>query len=68
MLGKDGRGAITAGKFLENFTDVPLIHLDIAGTGKLSNDDFYRLKGHPGSGMRLLAEFIKRVSENQIAK
>lgn len=61
-------GAITAGKFLENFTDVPLIHLDIAGTGKLGNDDFYRLKGHPGSGMRLLAEFIKRVSENQIAK
>jgi leucyl aminopeptidase len=60
-------GAITAGKFLENFTDVPLIHLDIAGTGMLNSDDYYRLKEYPGSGMRLLAEFIKKISENYIA-
>lgn len=56
-------GAITAGKFLENFTEFPLIHLDIAGTGLLKKDDYYRLKDGPGSGLRLLATFVKRYSE-----
>ncbi len=28
-------GAITAGKFLENFAEYPMIHMDIAGTGSL---------------------------------
>ena len=60
-------GAITAGKFLENFTESPFVHLDIAGTGILTSDDYYRLKEFPGSGLRLLAEFIKRLSENYIA-
>lgn len=54
-------GAITAGKFLESFSEFPLIHLDIAGTGLLRKDDFYRLKEGPGSGLRLLATFIKRL-------
>lgn len=62
-------GAITAGKFLEHFTEYPFIHLDIAGTGSLKKDDFYRLKGGPGSGLRLLYEFLKRyasyLSENK---
>ncbi len=40
-------GAITAGKFLERFTDYPFIHLDIAGTGLLKDDDHYRLKEAP---------------------
>ncbi len=60
-------GAITAGKFLESFAVAPLIHLDIAGTGMLTSDDYYRVKEFPGSGLRLLAEFIKRLSENYIA-
>lgn len=55
-------GAITAGKFLEKFTKFPLIHLDIAGTGTLKKDDFYRLKDGPGSGLRLLATFIKKLA------
>jgi leucyl aminopeptidase len=55
-------GAITAGKFLENFSKFPLIHLDIAGTGMLSKDDFYRLKEGPGSGLRLLATFLKKLA------
>jgi leucyl aminopeptidase len=55
-------GAITAGKFLEKFTKFPLIHLDIAGTGMLKKDDFYRVKGGPGSGLRLLATFIKKLA------
>jgi leucyl aminopeptidase len=57
-------GAITAGKFLENFTKSPLIHLDIAGTGLLKKDDYYRLKQGPGSGLRLLATFMKQLAAN----
>lgn len=53
-------GAITAGKFLENFAKYPLIHLDIAGTGSLKKDDYYRLKDGPGSGIRLLSTFLKK--------
>jgi len=57
-------GAITAGKFLENFTTTPLIHLDIAGTGLLKKDDYYRLKQGPGSGIRLLATFLRQLAAN----
>jgi leucyl aminopeptidase len=55
-------GAIIAGKFLESFAEFPLIHLDIAGTGLLKKNDFYRIKDGPGSGLRLLATFIKRLA------
>jgi leucyl aminopeptidase len=61
-------GAITAGKFLENFAEYPLIHLDIAGPGSLKKDDFYRLKDGPGSGLRLLSTFIKRLAEDYMTK
>ena len=53
-------GAITAGKFLEKFAEYPLVHLDIAGTEMLKKDDFYRIKNGPGSGLRLLATFLRR--------
>lgn len=56
-------GAITAGKFLEKFAEFPLIHLDIAGTGMLKKDDFYRTKDGPASGLRLLATFIRSLAE-----
>lgn len=55
-------GAIIAGKFLESFAEAPLIHIDIAGTGLLKKDDFYRIKEGPGSGLRLLATFIKKLA------
>ncbi len=61
-IGGREAGAITAGKFLEKFTDFPLIHLDIAGTGMLKKDDFYRTKDGPASGLRLLATFIRRLA------
>ena len=61
-IGGREAGAITAGKFLESFSKFPLIHLDIAGTGLLKNDDYYRLKEGPGSGLRLLATFVKKVA------
>lgn len=57
-------GAIIAGKFLEKFAEYPLIHLDIAGTSMLKKDDFYRTKNSSGSGLRLLATFLRRLAEN----
>lgn len=59
-------GAITAGKFLERFSQFPLIHLDIAGTGSLKKDDFYRLKNGPASGLRLLSCFLKKYTEDYL--
>jgi leucyl aminopeptidase len=52
-------GAITAGKFLEHFTERPLIHLDIAGPAFNKTKDSYRGKGGSGIGVRLLYDFIK---------
>lgn len=57
--GRDG-GAITAGKFLEHFTNYPWIHLDIAGPAYVSTTDNYRGKGGTGVGVRLLFEFSKQ--------
>ncbi|MFC2138706.1 M17 family metallopeptidase, partial [Bacteroidota bacterium] len=58
-IGGREAGAITAGKFLENFTDYPYIHLDIAGVAFLTSNDKYRLKGGTGVGVRLLYDFIQ---------
>lgn len=58
-LGGPTAGAITAGKFLEHFTDYPYIHLDIAGTAFLKKKDSYRGIGGTGVGVRLLFDFIK---------
>jgi leucyl aminopeptidase len=61
-IGGREAGAIIAGKFLERFAEFPLIHLDIAGTEMLKRDDFYRLKNGPGSGLRLLSAFLKKMA------
>ena len=52
-------GAITAGKFLQHFTEYPWIHLDIAGPAFLDKRDSYRGSGATGVGVRLLFDFIK---------
>lgn len=54
-------GAITAGKFLEHFTDYPYIHLDIAGPAFLEAPDSYRGKGGSGTAVRLLYDFFKNL-------
>ncbi len=56
-------GAITAGKFLEKFTDYPYVHLDIAGPSFNKTQDNYRGKGGSGIGTRLLFEFFKQKSK-----
>lgn len=56
-------GAITAGKFLEKFTDYPYVHLDIAGPSFNKTQDNYRGKGGSGIGTRLLFEYFKQKSQ-----
>jgi len=63
-IGGPEAGAITAGKFLEHFTDYPYIHLDIAGPAFLDKKrGEYRGIGGTGVGVRLFYEFIKRKAE-----
>ncbi len=58
-IGGKVAGAITAGKFLEHFTDYPWIHLDIAGPAFITKEDNYLKRGGTGVGVRLLFNFIK---------
>jgi leucyl aminopeptidase len=55
--GKYG-GAITAGKFLEHFTNYPYIHLDIAGPSFNKIPFKYNGKGGSGVGVRILYNFF----------
>lgn len=58
-IGTREGGAITAGKFLANFTDYPYIHLDIAGPAFITVNDGYLKKGATGVGVRLLFDFFR---------
>lgn len=60
-IGERDAGAITAGKFLEYFTDYPWIHIDIAGPSILSKKEAYRTTGGSGYGVRLLYDFFKSI-------
>lgn len=52
-------GAITAGKFLEHFTDYPWLHFDIAGPAYLLAEDTYRGKYGTAVGVRMVVDFLK---------
>ena len=58
-LGNGMGGAITAGKFLEKFTDYSYIHLDIAGPAFIKKSVDYISQGGTGVGVRLFYDFIK---------
>lgn len=58
-IGGPEAGAITAGKFLEHFTNYPWIHMDIAGSAFLTSEDSYRGKNATGVGVRLIFDFLK---------
>ena len=62
-IGGGEAGAITAGKFLQRFTDYPWIHLDIAGPAFLHTADHYRTVGGTASGVRLLTDFLRLLAE-----
>lgn len=57
-IGGAEAGAISAGKFLQFFTNYPWVHLDIAGTAFLTGPDSYRGKQGTGSSVRLLYHFL----------
>jgi leucyl aminopeptidase len=57
-LGTADAGAISAGKFLECFTNYPWVHFDIAGTAYLFGEDSYRGKAATGSGVRLAYNYL----------
>lgn len=68
-IGGPYAGMITAGKFLEHFTDYPYIHLDLAGPNFLHKKDSYRGMGATGAGVRLLtAFFMNKVNESKKKK
>ena len=51
-------GAITAGKFLEHFTDYPWMHFDIAGVSFATAKKGYFPIGGTAYGMRMLLDFL----------
>ena len=54
-------GAINAALFLQRFVGkVPWVHLDIAGPASLDKERGYLPRGGTGSGVRLLAELVRR--------
>jgi leucyl aminopeptidase len=59
-IGGADAGAITAGKFLQHFTNYPWLHFDIAGTSFYEGAAVgYIPKGGTGIGVRLMVEFLK---------
>lgn len=62
-IGGPVAGAITAGKFLERYINYPWMHFDIAGPAWNSATDDYRLKNGTGVGVRLMFDFLKKITE-----
>ena len=58
--GDRSAGAITAGKFLQEFVgEAPWAHLDVAGTAWSEEDRPYQPEGATGMGVRLLVEWLR---------
>ncbi len=57
-VGGPSGGAITAGKFLEHFTDYPWMHFDIAGVSFATSRKGYLPVGGTAYGMRMLLDFL----------
>ncbi len=62
-LGGADAGAISAGKFLECFTNYPWVHLDIAGVAFLHGEDSYRGKMATGAGVRLIYHYLRALAQ-----
>jgi len=58
-IGGSVGGAITAGKFLQRYTDYPWMHFDIAGPSFLHTANTYLGKNGTGVGVRFLFDFFK---------
>lgn len=57
-IGGAAAGTISAGKFLEHFTNYPWVHIDIAGPAFLAAPRHYHPVGGTGFGVRLLTTFL----------
>ncbi len=57
-IGGPTGGAITAGKFLEHFTDYPWLHFDIAGVSFANSKHGYFPSGGTAFGIRMLLDFL----------
>lgn len=57
-IGGPAGGAITAGKFLEHFTDYPWMHFDIAGVSYQVSAKDYRPVGGVAMGVRMAVDFL----------
>jgi len=57
-IGGPSGGAITAGKFLEHFTDYPWMHFDIAGVSFATSKKGYIPAGGTAFGLRMLLDFL----------
>ena len=57
-------GAITAGKFLEHFTDYPWMHFDIAGVSFNMAKKGYYTVGGTAFGMRMLLDFVSHMGKS----
>ena len=55
-------GHITAGKFLEKFTDYPWLHLDIAGIAFFQSSQGYKGKHASAFGVRLIFRFLEKLA------
>lgn len=67
-LGPVDAGSITAGKFLEFFTDYPWMHFDIAGPAYVSSPFNYRGKWATAYGVRLLFNFVQNLCNDEHAR
>ncbi len=57
-------GMITAGLFLNHFTDkTPWVHIDIAGTSDIDKDSGYNIQGATGAGVRTLIQFAQNLNK-----
>jgi len=57
-IGGPSGGAITAGKFLEYFTEYPWMHFDIAGVSHTTAKKDYRPAGGTAYGLRMIIDFL----------
>lgn len=57
-IGGSAAGAITAGKFLEYFTDYPWLHFDIAGVAYTHTANNYKTHGGTAFGLRMFTDFL----------
>lgn len=57
-IGDSNGGAISAGKFLEHFTDYPWMHFDIAGVSFNTAKKGYLPSGGTGYGIRMMLDFL----------